>query len=407
MWRPAGSATTQWRALPAGDLMNAVVDFLSARLERYLAELRDLAAIDSGSDDQAGVNAVQDWLQRRLISLGADVTRYPDDRYGDHLAATLRGRGDGRIVLLGHSDTVYPRGTGAQRPLTIHGNTVRGPGTCDMKAGLLSGLYALEALQATGSDCFAEILFLSVSDEETGARTSPPLIRTLCAGAAAVLTLEAARANGDIVTARKAIAWYTVTARGHSAHAGVEPEKGRNAIVALAELVPALNALNGIRPGVTVNAGVIQGGSRPSVVPNLATLQLDLRAWTTDDMAAAAAALVDCVAAARAGGVTFELALQPGSTAPPLEYTPGVQRLEAMTQEVATELGFHVDGARTGGSSDICFAAETGTPGLDGLGPVGGLDHGPDEYIELNSIVPRTALLAGLIMEIADKRRGV
>lgn len=382
--------------------MNAtsLTNHLAPRLDQYLADLRTLTAIDSGSEFKAGVNAVQDWLAARLTRMECTVERYPESHYGDHLLAKLTGGGAGKIVLLGHSDTVYPVGTAAQRPMQIVGDLVRGPGTCDMKAGLLSGIYAMEALLALGFQDFGQIIFLSVSDEETGERCSPPLIRAVSEGADAVLTLEAARANGDVVTARKAIGWYTITARGRAAHAGVEPEKGRNAIMALAGLLHEVNRLNNLRPGVTVNVGIIEGGSRPSVVPDFAQAQLDLRAWTQADMDGASAAIVACVANAQVDGVTFDLALQPGSTAPPLEYTPGVQRLEALTQAVAHELGFAVHGARTGGSSDICFAAQTGAPGLDGLGPIGGLDHGPDEYIELSSIVPRTALLAGVMARI-------
>ncbi|MEM7127593.1 MAG: M20 family metallopeptidase [Chloroflexota bacterium] len=374
--------------------------YLDSRLHPYLSDLRTLTAIDSGSEHKEGVNQVQDWLQVRLEKMGCTVERYPEAHYGDHLLATLVGERTGKVVLLGHSDTVYPVGTGALRPLTINGDTILGPGTCDMKAGLLSGIYAMEALQQTGFQDFGTIAFLSVSDEETGERCSPPLIRQVSQGADAVLTLEAARENGDIVTARKAIAWYTLDARGRSAHAGVEPEKGRNAILGLAQVLQMLNQLNECQPGVTINIGTVEGGSRPSVVPDSAIAQLDLRAWSQADMDAAAAQMASVVTAAEVDGVSFSLRLQPDSIAPPLEYTPGVQHLEELAQSVAQTLGFKVNGARTGGSSDICFAAETGAPGLDGLGPIGGLDHGPDEYIDMSSIVPRTALLAGLIMKI-------
>ena len=390
----------KWRALPGGDSTQHLLDYLNSRLDNYLSDLRSLVAIDSGSEYKEGVNRVQDWLQARLEALGCVVERYPEALYGDHLLATLRGDGAGKIVLLGHSDTVYPEGTAAQRPMTIVDDIIHGPGICDMKAGLLSGIYALEALQAFGFHDFGTIAFLSVSDEETGERCSPPLIRATSQGADAVLTLEAARENGDIVTARKAIAWYTLEARGRSAHAGVEPEKGRNAIMGLAQVLHALNQLNGCRPDVTINVGTIDGGSRPSVVPDLARAQLDLRAWSQNDMDAAALAMDSIVTSAAVDGLSFKLTQQRDSVAPPLEYTRGVQHLEKLAQSVAQELDFTLHGARTGGSSDICFAAETGAPGLDGLGPIGGLDHGPNEYIELSSIVPRTALLAGLVIKI-------
>lgn len=376
---------------------------LEERLDDYLSDLRTLTAIDSGSEDKGGVNRVQDWLQARLESIGCTVKRFPEVEYGDHLLATLTGDGTGKVVLLGHSDTVYSVGTAAQRPMTITGDTILGPGTCDMKAGLLSGIYAMEVLQAIGFRDFGTIAFLSVSEEETGERCSPPLIRQISKGADAVLTLEAARENGDIVTARKAIAWYTLKATGRSAHAGVEPEKGRNAIMGLSHVLQKMDQLNGYRDGVTLNVGIIDGGSRPSVVPDSASAQIDLRAWREEDMAAVDAEIRAIVEAADIDGISFEHRLQPDSVAPSLEYTDAVQRLERLAQSTAQELDFTVNGARTGGSSDICFAAETGAPGLDGLGPIGGLDHGPDEYIELSSILPRTALLAGLMMKVVDK----
>ena len=287
--------------------------------------------------------------------------------------------------------------------MTITGDKILGPGTCDMKAGLLSGLYALEALAFSGFDRFDQLTFLCVSDEETDPRYSPPLIRLASGQADAVLTLEAARENGDIVTARKGLQWYTIEAFGRSAHAGVEPEKGHNALLSLAHHIVALDRLNGLHPGVTVNTGYLQGGSDyPSIVPDYAKMRLDLRAFTGQDMQALVDAVRRQLAQPVVPGVTVELTLEESSAFPPMERTPAVAVLEALAQQSARELGFEVNGASTGGASDASWAAAAGIPVLDGLGPVGGLDHGPDEYILLSSIVPRTALLARLMMAIAD-----
>jgi len=380
-----------------------IVRFLEKKLDAYVDDLRTLVSIDSGSFHKAGVDAVNDWVQERLTKLGFIVERHPQTEFGDDLLATLDGRGRDRILLVGHADTVFPVGTAAQRPMTIQGDKILGPGTCDMKAGLLAGLYAVEALQEVGFRDYETIAYLCVSDEECSQRRSIPLVRSESRKADAVLTLEAARDNGDIVTARKAMRWYTVEAFGHSAHAGVEPERGRSAILALAHHILALDRLNGLRPGATLNTGRVEGGSGPNVVPDYAKIRLDLRAFTDDDIQALDDAVHAQLNKPTVPGVKVVITLEQGSLVPAMKRTAAIAELEELAQKAARELGFEVKGASTGGGSDANYAAAQGTPVLDGLGPVGGLDHSPDEYIELSSIVPRTALLAKLIVAILGR----
>ena len=380
---------------------NELIDLLQASLDRYLADLRLLAGIDSGSDDKAGVDAVVDRLQQRLAATGYRIERDHQPVRGDNLIARRTGSGSVRILLLGHADTVYPRGTAARRPLTSEGDRILGPGTCDMKAGILSGVYALEALARLGWDDYAEISLLIVSDEETAPRASVPLLEREGARHDAILTLEAARENGDIVSARKGVRWFTVEAHGRSAHAGVEPEKGRSATLALARFIAEAHRLNGMKPGMTVNAGAIEGGGIPSVVVDRARARFDLRAWTDAELDELEAAFRAIGAHPSVPDVTFKIELEPGSDCPAMPRTEGVVRLERQAITIANTLGFELHAAATGGASDISYAGRTGTPGLDGLGPVGGLDHGPDEYILRSSIVPRQALLARLIQAIA------
>lgn len=380
-------------------MMNLAI-FLQNRLDDYLSDLNALVSIDSGSEHKPGVDAVNDWLAARLTALGCTVERYPQPELGDNLLATLPGPGQRRIMLLGHSDTVYPVGTAAQRPMTRQGDKILGPGTCDMKAGLLSGLFALEALQHLNFADFAAIDYLCVSDEESHPRPSISLIRETARQVDAVLTLEAARANGDIVIARKGVRWYSLEAFGRSAHAGVEPEQGRSATLALVRKLVDLDQFNGWREGVTVNIGVVAGGTLPSVVANYAKARLDVRAWTDDDMAQLARNIEAKAAFPDLPDVSFKMATEAGSVTPAMPYTPAVAHLESLAQEAAQGLGFDLHGAKTGGASDAAFAALEGIPVLDGLGPIGGLDHGPDEYIELSSIVPRTALLTQLMIAV-------
>lgn len=383
-------------------MSEALVSFLESRLDDYLADLRTLVGIDSGTRDKAGVERVNTWLEERLARLGFTVERHLQAELGDNLLARLDGTGSGHILLMGHSDTVFPKGTAAERPMTIAGDKILGPGVCDMKSGLLAGCYAVAALSELGFKDYSRLSYLCVSDEEIGERQSLELIRAAAREADTALTLEAARANGDIVIARKGVRVYAIEAFGHAAHAGVEPEKGRNAILALAHHSLALDELNGYRPDVTVNLGVIEGGTEPNVVPDYARLLVDVRAFTHEDLQASAEAAAAVTAREVVPGVEVRMT-EAGHGHEPMPYTPEVAAVEALAQAAARELGFRVRGARTGGASDASLAAAEGVPVLDGLGPIGGLDHSPDEYILLSSIVPRTALLAKLIMAIARK----
>jgi glutamate carboxypeptidase len=366
----------------------------------YLDDLRTLTALEAGTLHKPGVDAAQSWLAERLAALGFTVERLPQPVLGDNLYARRQGAGGKRILLLGHADTVFPVGTAAARPLRIDGNRIHGPGVCDMKGGLLTGLYAIRALDAVGCHSYGAIHFVVVSDEEIHDRGSLPLIRQSAREADVAFTLEAARANGDIVTARKTAVWATVRVQGKAAHAGVEPEKGRSAILALLRHLEAIDRLNGLRPGVTVNIGRIEGGTQPNVVAEEAHAELDLRAWRNADIPDLLAAIRAQLAQPVLDGATATLEVKLDGAMPAMERTPAVAALEAATQRIAAELGFTVKGASTGGASDASFVAAEGVPVLDGLGPIGGLDHSPDEYIELDSIVPRTALLALLMAEV-------
>lgn len=377
-----------------------LLDYLRAQLDRYLADLRTLTALEAGTHHKPGVDAVQDWLEARLHTLGFTCRRDRQPALGDNLLAVRHGHGTQRIMLLGHADTVFPLGTAAARPMTIQGNKIMGPGTCDMKAGLLGGLYAVEALDYFGFQAYGTINFLCVCDEEIHDRCSIPLIRTTARASDVAFTLEAARANGDIVTARKTAVWCTIEVKGKAAHAGVEPEKGRSAILALLHHLTAIDKLNGFRPGVTVNTGRIEGGTQPNVVAEHARAEVDLRAWRNDDIPPLLAAIRAQLAQPVLPGAEATLTVTLDNAMPAMERTPAVERLELLAQAAAAELGFAVKGASTGGASDASFVAAEGVPVLDGLGPIGGLDHSPEEYIELDSITPRTALLAKLIAAV-------
>ena len=378
-------------------------DAVAAREPRFLAELERLVNIDCGSYTADGVNQVAGFVVDALRELGADVRRIPHEpapgsrQLGDLVIGTFAGDGP-PLLLIGHMDTVFDPGTAAERPYRSEAGRAYGPGVTDMKAGLLAGLHAIAALRETGAR--PSITFVANPDEEIGSPFSTPFIRELAPEHRAALVLECARANGDIVSSRKGIADYHVTLLGRAAHAGVEPEKGRSAIVEAAHQVLALHALNGRWPSVTLNAGVIHGGTRPNVVAERCELQVDLRAATVDAFDAAAAEVERIAASPTVDGVSVSVDRIAGH--PPMEKSEASGRLVDLAVTIAGELGFPLADAATGGASDANTCAALGVPSLDGLGPVGGDDHSVDEWLDLSSVVPRTALLAMLIARIDE-----
>ena len=378
-----------------------VAIYVQEHLTRYLHELTDLCAIDSGTAHKSGVDEVALYLAGRMRGLDMDVTIFENERWGNDVYGVLRGTGKGVVVLLGHMDTVYPVGTAAARPVRVEEDMVYGPGVIDMKGCILSGIYALEALQSIHYHDFAEVRFLCVSDEEISDRHSKETIRHVCTGCHAALVLEAARENGDLVSARKGGAWYKLRASGHAAHAGVEPEKGANAILELSHQIAQFQSLHGWREGLTINTGRIQGGIATNVVPDFAEACIDVRFAKTEDRVALEQRWNEMMQQKLVPNVTLTLEIDPDDREPML-CTPENLYMAQRAQEIARELGFEVRHAPTGGISDANYASGFGYPALDGLGPVGGLDHSPNEYMEKDSIAPRTALLAGLIASIGS-----
>ncbi len=376
---------------------------IAAELSVYLADLELLVNIDCGSYTPEGVNEVGRWTAGFLSGLGADIDIRPDPegRFGNTVVGTFRGRSDGpRVVLIGHMDTVFDPGTVAERPFRIDGETAHGPGVTDMKSGLLAGLYAVKTLIGElGGLPFERLTFIANPDEEVGSPASAVHIREAAADADACLVLECARANGDIVSARKGILDTRLTVHGRAAHAGVEPEKGRSAVLEAARLVRELHGLNGRWPGVSVNVGRIAGGTRPNVVPERCELEVDVRATTTEGLTEVEAAIRDLVATTEVPDTTVEANVMVAWQ--PMEKLARSGRLVEHAQSVAERLGFTVHDTSTGGASDANTTSGMGVPTLDGLGPIGGNDHSPSEYLDIDSIVPRTALLAGLLLAIA------
>ena len=375
---------------------------LEGRQEELVESLRQMVNIDSGSFTPDGVNRIADLCEARLVSGGWDVERRPNDPppgkpvLGDLLIGRLQGTEGPRVLLIGHTDTVFPEGTAEERSFRVEGSRGYGPGCSDMKGGLLAGLFAVEALQEAGGGGFGSLTFVCNPDEEIGSPFSSSFIVEEARRADVAFVLESARANGDVVAARKGVRDARIDIIGRAAHAGVEPEKGRSAIVEAAHKAAALHALNGRWPDVTVNVGVIEGGTRPNVVAERCRLEVDMRAARPEILDQVEAEMRRIAETNVVPDVAVEVVSR--SWHAPMEPSEGSRRLTELARAVARDLGIEEPAAvSSGGASDGNTTAAAGVPTLDGLGPIGGGWHGPDEWVDVGSFPARIALLGGLI----------
>ena len=365
-------------------------DTLMQRPDRtaMLTALERLVAAESPSLDKARCDAcadeVAELFQQRL---GVSPIRHRRPDAGDHLEIRI-GDGAEPIVLLCHHDTVWPEGTLARLPFRVDGDRVTGPGSYDMKAGIVEAAFALEQARAK-----RPVVVLSTSDEEIGSASSRALIEETARHAIAVLVLEPAASGGAIKTARKGIADFVLEVVGRAAHAGTEPEKGISAIEELAHQVLALKMFADPANGTTINVGVVHGGTRPNVVAAQARAEIDVR-FTR---AAEAERIVAAIQALRPQLEGARLHIYGGVDRPPMERSPGVARLAQLAQGLAADVGFALSEASVGGASDGNLTAAMGVPTLDGLGPDGGGAHADTEHLLVESWLRRTQLLRLLI----------
>ncbi|MEQ4205433.1 M20 family metallopeptidase [Actinopolymorpha sp. B17G11] len=376
---------------------------IRVRLEARRQELVDLLAewvsIESGSDDPAGLAEMAGRLEQRFGEFGT-LTRHPLGPGGaPHLSLTVPGAEPDAapVVVLGHYDTVWARGTLSRMPLRIEDGILTGPGSFDMKSGLVLLLYALRELKAQGRAPRRQVRILLSCDEEVSSRTSRELIETAATGAAAAFVLESPLPGGALKTARKGIATYRLAIGGRAAHAGIEPDKGASAIVELAHQVQALHRLNDRERGTTVNVGVVRGGSRPNVVAAHAEAEIDVRVATAAEASRVEQAITGLIPAVT--GTTLTVRVE--ASRPPMESTPASRQLFAHARAIAAGMGVGDLGeGSTGGASDANLVAAMGVPTLDGLGPEGGGAHADHEHVLIESMPRRAALIAGLLAEV-------
>lgn len=383
-----------------------IEEVLKRRFDEYVGVLQQLVNIDSGSFSPEGVNRMADFCESRFDDMGWTVERIPHDPAGQEgrLGDLVIGRSpenDGpRVLIIGHTDTVFDDGTAAERPFSIQGEHAHGPGVSDMKSGLLSGFFALEALQELALP-LGNVTYLCNPDEEIGSPFSGPHIKELARSADVALVLESGREDGSVVSQRKGVVDFTIDIKGVAAHAGVEPERGRSALVEAAHLTLALHALNDRWPGVTVNVGTLNGGTRSNVVAERAGLVVDVRSPEGETLDAAYAEIERTCASPTTPDVSIHAVGRRWHR--PMEKSEASRRLVDAAREIAAEIGWDLVDLATGGASDACTTSAAGVPTLDGLGPVGGGDHSPVELIDLTSVVPRATLLAGLVARVSER----
>lgn len=376
---------------------SAYLAFCQQHQGEMLQLLRHMVEIESPSDDKAAVDRMGAFLAQVFERLGGKVTFYPQQQAGNHLKAEFSGGASGKpALLLGHFDTVWSMGTLAKMPFRIEDGRAFGPGVYDMKAGITMMIFALRALKAAGV-AHRPVTVLLDTDEEVGSTTGRPVVEATAKECEAVLVLEPSQGpQGHLKTSRKGVGDITVRVRGRASHSGVDFEKGRSAIVELARQLLEIVKFTDVGRGITVNPGVIQGGTRSNVIAAEAWAEVDLRIARAAD----AALLEQKFAALKPFDPDCAVELSGGINRPPMERTEGTVRLFGIASEIATAMGMPLEESSTGGGSDGNFTSAMGVPTLDGLGAVGEGAHAANESVVVEELFSRTALLAGLIQTL-------
>lgn len=350
----------------------------SQQVATYVAELQHIVDMDSGSFDVEEVQAVGLTLAEMFERVGfaTESRRSQRPDLADTYVATLAGDMPGKVVLIGHHDTVYPLGTATERPFRLDGGRAYGPGVMDMKGGLVLAVHALRLLSDSVGSAHPTVVFIGNPDEEVGSPTSRAIIEELAGDADLVLVLEPGREAGSVQTTRKGIGIFEPAVEGVSSHAGARPEDGRSAVLELAHKTIALHGLTDFATGTTVNVGVVSGGTRRNIVPSVAKAEIDLRAPTARDAETAHRRIMEIVQEPAIPGT--RATVTGGLNRPPMEKTAETEVAIDVARRLIEEIGVSFLETSSGGGSNENFTAALGVPTLDGLGPVGRSAHSPD-----------------------------
>jgi glutamate carboxypeptidase len=379
--------------------MHPFLAYARSKQSSIIALIRELVECESPSDDRASVDRFVHLLVSKLDNY-TKVRTPAGGRFGHHMNCEFnfgRKPRDGDILVLAHSDTVWPLGTLAHMPFRRKEGRLWGPGVLDMKSGIAFFLFAIRALRELDVPVTRRIVLQVNSDEEVGSETSRPLTQEAARSSAVVLVLEPGTGlTGKIKTARKGVGAYTVTVKGRASHAGVDFQNGASAIVELARQIERISSFTNLDRGITVNAGVISGGTRTNVVAAEARAEVDIRVARMKD----APGLDKKFHGLRPFDKRCTIHVEGGVNRPPMERTAGIRQLFQTARGWAKELGVDLEESSTGGGSDGNFTAALGVPTLDGLGGVGEGAHAVNESILVDRIADRTALLAMLLSRL-------
>jgi glutamate carboxypeptidase len=375
----------------------ALLEFLRQRRAAMLETLRQMVELESPSDNKAAVDRLGEFLAQQFAAAGGEPRFHRQNERGNHLQVEFAAGGSRPpVMLLGHFDTVWALGTLAKMPWRVAQGRAWGPGSYDMKSGLTLMLHALAALRQARGRFPRPVTVLLNTDEEVGSGTSRPIIERLARQSAAVLIMEpSAGLKGAVKTARKGVGEYCLKVTGVPAHAGISPQEGASAVVELAQQITKISGFTDLKRGISVNAGVVEGGTRSNVVAAEAFALIDVRIARGRD-----AAYIDRkFHALRPRNRKCRLQLSGGINRLPMERTPGVAALYGKAKDIASRLDWKLDEASTGGASDGNFTAALGVPTLDGLGGVGEGAHAFNESVIVDELPRRAALIAALIEE--------
>jgi len=378
-----------------------IVAWLGSQRDAMLAELEAMVNTDGGSYDKAGVDAVGAQVGAFLARHGVTVETLPQQKHGDCLRAVVDAGGSAsggnerrNIVLMGHRDTVFPKGEPERRPFKIEDGRAYGPGVCDMKAGLVMNMFVLAAIQKFGG-APGPVVGLFTGDEEIGSPEGRPVIEAEARAARVVFNSEPGRPTGAVVTGRKGGVFSVIDITGKAAHSGGNFEAGISAIEELARKVQALHALTDLKRGITVNVGLVSGGQSVNTVAPWAQAQIDLRYVDPVDRDELMGAIHAIAEKSFVPGTSASLTIRGEFV--PLKKNPGTDAVFALYRDVAE---FETAGEFTGGCADSGFTALMGAPTLCAVGPVGGKAHSPEEYMEVDSFVPRAQAVARAILRL-------
>ncbi len=388
------------RALISGESASGfkLLDYSRFHGDQMIDVLRDLVEHESPSRDKPALDALARVIAARFEAIGGAVEVIANPRGGDHVRARFfEGGATGPpALLLGHFDTVWPAGTLAGMPFRVEGGRAFGPGAFDMKASLVIAEFALAAIRDLGLAPPRPVEVLITSDEEIGSPTSRAWIEDRAGQAAFALVLEPPLADGSLKTARKGVGFFEMTIEGRPAHAGVEPEQGISAITELAHQVLGLHGLNDLGAGISVNVGVVEGGTTSNVVAGRASARIDVRVVTAEQ----AEGIEEAILGSRAITPGAVVKVEGGFNRPPMVRTPGVAALYERVRVIGRSVGLDLGEGSTGGGSDGNFTAAVGLPTIDGLGARGGGAHAAHEHVEIDSLPERAALLASLLLNL-------